>query len=369
MLAMARRRRRPAAWLRRAACSALAVALLLPLGGCGARQTAEPPLPDLLVGALWLERVELPAGTIVARRLLPGPATDLKLAPGGELIGVATRRGAALLDRRTLAVRWSEALGIVDALVFAPSGDRAYLLEHPGDDPHEAAGPHAVLEIEVPGGRHRRRFQLDERTYDLVMAPGGGALFATDLVGRSLHRIDLERGTVTTLTMTSGAPARQEPEQALLRLMVPGLAPGRWLVAEDRRGLGPRLWALDAGGPQPLEAPPAIAGPLLGGGAAAGHLWLHGLRQLLRLDADFNVEQTYELAAGRSHEAYRWGTFDAARGLACFIAPVATDPRRPARSLIQWWDLEHGRRLGRRSVACFPGPLLLVPRLQPEDAP
>jgi hypothetical protein len=88
----------------------------------------------------------------------------------------------------------------------------------------------------------------------------------TDLVGRTVHRVDLASFAVTEHAIGSGAAPKIEPRGAFLRLLLPGLAPGELIAVEDARDLA-RLWrwapAREQVEPHPLTGVPP---PVLGGG-------------------------------------------------------------------------------------------------------
>jgi hypothetical protein len=149
---------------------ALILAASLVAAGCGDRPPAPPP--TILIASDRLLEVELATGRIAKLRILPAPATDLEFDPAAGRIGISTLRGAAVLEPERFDVIWSSnTLGIVDAIELAPGAERAYLLLHPGRDPHESEGDHTLLELALPGGDTLRTATLPPRAYDLRCDP------------------------------------------------------------------------------------------------------------------------------------------------------------------------------------------------------
>ena len=358
--------RRPAA---RAAVSILilAAAALTVLAACGAVPAPAPLPPELLVGAGdRLARVDLATGRTLLWRLLPAPAIDLARSPDGALIGLAMLRGAAFLDPDSLGVRWSENLGIVDAVEFAPDGAHAYFLLHPGDDPREATAEHTLLEIAVPGGAHGRQAHLPARAYDLFLDPAAGAIYSTDLVGRTVHRVDLATFAVTDLEIGLGRAPEVEPHGAFVRVLLPGRTAGELFALEDTRAT-PRLWRLEpaTGKLDPHELPgaepPVLGGGPLGDGPGAG-LWLFTRSQFLRLGADLRIAATTALALPDSSPGYHFAAAD--RSTCVLLAPGSPAGGVP-RTRAAWIDLEHPERsteAGARLLDLRTGPFLLRPR-------
>jgi hypothetical protein len=320
----------------------------------------------VLIAGDRLVHFNLATGRTLATRLLPAPATDLAVAPGGGTIAVATLRGAALLDRTKLDVLWHEDLGIVDAVELAPDGRHAYLLLHPGTDPHEAAADHTLLEIAVPDGAHGRAAILPARAYDLLLDAPAGAIFATDLIGRTVHRIDLATFAVTTHEIALGRSPEEEPRGAFLRVLLPGRRPGEIFALEDLRARA-RLWRWEPAADR-LSAHElaAVDPPVLGGGPLGAGLWLFTRREMLRLSADLHIEARTDLAgAGADSAAYRFAAADLET--AVFLGPEPPAGGR-AQSRITWIDLRPNARRnapgGVRLLELRAGPLALLPRAE-----
>jgi hypothetical protein len=352
------------------AVAAAATAAVLVACGAGTVPAALPP--ELLVGAGdRLARVDLASGRTLLWRLLPGPAIDLARSPDGALVGLATLRGAAFLDPDSLAVRWSENLGIVDAVEFAPDGAHAYFLLHPGDDPREASAEHTLLEVAVPGGAHGREARLPTRAYDLFLDAAGGAIYSTDLVGRTVHRVDLATFTVTDLEIGLGRAPAVEPEGAFVRVLLPGRTAGELFALEDTRGT-PRLWRFEpaTGKLEPHDLPgakpPVLGGGPLGEGPGAG-LWLFTRSQFLRLGADLRVTAETALALPDSSPGYH---FAAADRSTCVLLAPGSPSRGAPQTRAAWIDLERGTEAGARLLDLRTGPFLLRPRpAAPREGP
>ncbi len=341
------------------------ILVCLSLAGCGGGRSGAPGAPEVLVASDRIVHVDLALGRVLHQRLLPAPANDLVLAPGGARLAVATRRGAAFLDVQGLKVTWYEDLGILDAVELSPDGRVAYVLIHPGKDPAETNGEHRVLEIDFPSGKHGREVKLDARSYDLFVEPGG-AIDVTDLVGRTVHRIDPTTFAVTDHSIGLGLPPEQEPRGAFLRVLLPGRRPGELFAVEDNRAAA-RLWRWEPASSRvephdlPGVKPPVLGGGIVGGGSKTnGELWLHTRSQFLRLGADFSVNERLALAAQDSAAAYR---FAAADGSICVLLGPAPPPSRglpQARAV--WIDLARGTVAGERLLEVRAGPCVLLPR-------
>jgi hypothetical protein len=345
------------------------VALGVATAGCGSPSETIPP-PSILIASDRLLEVALATGRITKLRILPAPATDLEFDPAAARIGIASLRGAAVLEPERFDVLWSSnTLGIVDAIEFAPGAERAYLLLHPGPNPHESTGDHVLLELALPSGDTLRQTTLSPRAYDLLCDPASGGLYVTDLVGRTVHRVDLASFAVTDHAIGSGAAPRIEPRGAFLRLLLPGLAPGELIAVEDARDLA-RLWrwapAREQVEPHPLTGVPP---PVLGGGLLPDHhgLWLHTRSEFLRLDADFNIATRTALpsAAADSAAGYRFAA--AGGGQVVFLGPAAPARGQP-QARATWLDLETGRPGGQRLLELRAGPVALLPAGAPTRA-
>jgi hypothetical protein len=185
----------------------------------------------------------------------------------------------------------------------------------------------------------------------------------TDLVGRTVHRVDLESFAVTDHTLASGAPPADEPRGAFLRLLLPGLRPGQLIAVEDTRA-AVRLWdwepARDRVLPHPL---PGVPPPVLGGGLIPGsppRLWLHTRSEFLRIDADFGVTARVPLpgAAADSAAGYRFAAADGGRAVVLGPAPpVKGNPHARA----AWLEIEGDRVLGQRLLELRAGPIAILP--------
>lgn len=329
---------------------------------CGTR--GGPPPPEVLVASDRLMHLNLAAGRVLRQRFLPAPGTDLALAPDARHLVLATGQGAAFLAVPSLEVGWNENLGIVDAVEFSPSGESAYLLLHPGDDPNEAEGDHRVREVAFPTGTPGREARLDARSYDLLVERSTGAIYVTDVVGRTVHRIEPSTFAVTDHAIGLGRSPDIEPLGAFLRLLFPGSRPGELVAVEDARASA-RLWRWEpAAGrlePHPLDGvePPVLGGgPLSEASPAGGGVWLHTRSHFLRLDADYHVTSRLALARTDSTAAYR---FAAANGSTCVLLGPALLPRSHLRTRALWIDLERSAVAGVRLLDLRPGPLVLLP--------
>jgi hypothetical protein len=313
----------------------------------------------VLVAGDRLVELDLGTGRERKARLLPAPATDLALSPDARTIAVATLRGAALLDPTRFDVLWHAELGIVDAVEFAPDGRHAYLLLHPGADPREATGNHTLLEIEVPSGSHGRQAILPPRAYDLLLDAPTGAIYATNLIGRSVHRIDLATFVVSTHEIGLGRTPEEEPRGAFLRVLVPGRRPGEIFALEDLRARA-RLWRWEPAATRlsPHELP-GVDPPVLGGGPLGDGMWLFTRSEMLRLSTDFDIAARRALAAGGDSAAYRFAAADAET--AVFLGPAPPAGGR-AQSRVTWIDLASDTPGGVRLLALRAGPLVLLPR-------
>jgi hypothetical protein len=332
------------------------------LSGCGGRSA--PPPPSILIASDRLLEVELATGRIAKLRILPAPATDLDFDPEAGRIGIATLRGAAVLEPGHFEVLWSSnTLGIVDAIELAPGAERAYLLLHPGPNPREATGDHTLLELALPQGDTLRTATLPPRAYDLRCDPESGGLYVTDLVGRTVHRVDLASFAVTQHELGTGAPPAVEPRGAFLRLLLPGLRPGRLVAVEDTRDVA-RLWDWEpGGGPVQPHSLPGVLPPVLGGGRLGDDppgLWLHTRSEYLRLGTDFSVAARVPLpgAAADSAGGYRFGA--AAFGQAVFLGPAAPVRGQP-HARAAWLDLQSDRPGGQRLLELRAGPIAILP--------
>jgi hypothetical protein len=377
---------RPAARCRitRAAGAFLAILVL----GCG--RQAGPLPPEALIAHDRIAHVDLATGRTLRQRLLPAPTTDMALTDDASALAVATRRGAAFLSVPALEVVWTEDLGILDAVELSPDEKVAYFLIHPGESPDEAPGEHRVLEVAFPGGEHRREARLDARSYDLLVERPGGALFVTDLIGRTVHRIDPATFAVTHHTIGLGQPPELEPLGAFMRLILPGPRTGELVVIEDSRDAA-RLWRWEPAQSRPSPAEPkaerlephplpGVRPPILGGGRIGGTsmaasarndnppgggareergLWLHTRSHFLRLGADFGVAASLALTDADSAPGYRFAAADHAT---CVLLGPAPPARGMPQSQMVWIDLAQGLIGGRRRLEVRTGPLVLLPR-------
>ncbi len=327
--------------------------------GCGGRDAAPKP-PAVLIASDRLLHLEIATGRIVKQRILPAPATDLDFNPEAGRIGVATLRGPAVMDAERFDVLWSGRPEIIDAIELSPDGEHAYILVHPGTDPHEAAGEHTLAEIAIPGGTEVRRATLDARAYDLLLDPPSGGLYVTDLVGRAIHRVDLTTFAISNHQIGTGADPQVEPRGAFLRLLLPGRRPGELFAVEDRRDLA-RLWRW-APGSGALEARvlDGVSPPVLGGGPDREELWLHTRSEFLRLDDQLAITTRVELpgAAADSAGGYRFAASD---GRVAVFLGAAPPERGMMRARVTWLDLATGAPAGQRLLEVRAGPLAILP--------
>ena len=345
---------------------ALAVA-----SGCGGDRSAAPAPPAVLIASDRLMHLEIATGRIVKQRILPAPATDLDFNTTAGRIAVATLRGPAVMDAGRFDVLWSGKPEIIDAIELSPDGERAYVLVHPGTDPHEAAGDHLLTEIALPGGNELRRATLDARAYDLLLDPpsrglSAGGLYVTDLVGRTIHRVDLTTFAVSNHQIGTGADPEAEPKGAFLRLLLPGRRPGELFAVEDRRDRA-RLWRWtpDTGGLDPRELD-GVSPPVLGGGPDREDLWLYTRREFLRLDDQLAITTRVELpgAAADSAGGYRFAASD---GQVVVLLGPAAPERGMMRARVTWLDLATGASAGQRLLEVRAGPFAILPAAAESD--
>jgi hypothetical protein len=337
----------------------LLAAFLALASGCGGQDAAPKP-PAVLIASDRLMQLEIATGRIVKQRILPAPATDLDFNPAAGRIAVATLRGPAVMDADRFDVLWSGKPEIIDAIELGPDGERAYVLVHPGRDPHESEGDHLLLEIALPGGNEIRRATLDARAYDLLLDPPSGGLYVTDLVGRAIHRVDLTTFAISNHQIGTGADPRVEPRGAFLRLLLPGRRPGELFPVEDRRDLA-RLWRWEPrSGALAGQVLDGVAPPVLGGGPDGDALWLHTRREFLRLDAQLAITTRVDLpeAAADSAGGYRFAATD---GRVVVLLGPAAPERGMMRARVTWLDLATGAPAGQRLLEVRAGPLAILP--------
>jgi hypothetical protein len=136
--------------------------------------------------------IDMAAGKIIEKIAVGSSINDIEPAKEDRLF-LATERGFLVVDTADMEVIEQIPLGMLDSVEYDELRDVIYVLIHPGNNPNQSTGPHKLLKLSGEDYTILASVFLEPWIYDIFLSPSGDIIYATQMAGRTVIRIDPER--------------------------------------------------------------------------------------------------------------------------------------------------------------------------------